>query len=68
MQFNPFNMRFRISIFCAIISLFITQYSFAQTQVYPVQVTGSMRPPNSLDLKVYANDRSSDLTLSLIHI
>ena len=66
MQFNPFNMRFRISIFCAILSLFITQYSFAQTQVYPVQVTGSMRPPNSLDLKVYANDRSSDLTFSVL--
>jgi len=38
----------------------------AQTQVYPVQVTGSLIPPHSLDLKVYGTDRSTDLSFNAL--
>lgn len=40
---------------------FLTGLS-AQMEVWPVQLTGSMLPPYSLDLKVYGEDRAGDLT------
>lgn len=37
----------------------------AQTSVWPVQVTGSMMPPHSLDLKVYGIDRINDMNFQV---
>lgn len=38
----------------------------AQTDVWPVQVSGSMLPPHSLNLKVYGTDRTEDLSFNVM--
>jgi len=40
---------------------FISSVSVLAQQVYPVQVSGAMVPPRSLDLGVYGTDRAQDL-------
>lgn len=40
--------------------------SLAAQQVWPVQVTGSMIPPRSLDLSVYGNERAQDLFFNVL--
>jgi hypothetical protein len=39
---------------------------FSQTDVWPVQVTGSMIPPYSLDLKAYGADRAGDMNFQVM--
>jgi hypothetical protein len=39
---------------------------FSQTDVWPVQVTGSMIPPYSLDLKAYSADRAGDMNFQVL--
>lgn len=52
-------------IFLFFIFLIPTAGIYSQ-QVWPVQVTGSIIPPHSLDLKVYGNDRSTDLNFQVL--
>ncbi len=52
-------------IFLFFIFLIQTAGIYSQ-QVWPVQVTGSIIPPHSLDLKVYGNDRSTDLNFQVL--
>lgn len=52
-------------IFLIFIFLIQTAGIYSQ-QVWPVQVTGSIIPPHSLDLKVYGNDRSTDLNFQVL--
>ncbi len=52
-------------IFLFFIFLIPTASIYSQ-QVWPVQVTGSIIPPHSLDLKVYGNDRSTDLNFQVL--
>ncbi|MBK6351977.1 MAG: hypothetical protein IPF46_00905 [Saprospiraceae bacterium] len=50
-----------------VIFLFLVSFSsIAQTDVWPVQVTGSMLPPHSLDLKVYGIDRINDINFQVL--
>lgn len=52
-------------IFLFFIFLIPTAGIYSQ-QVWPVQVTGSIIPPHSIDLKVYGNDRSTDLNFQVL--
>lgn len=38
--------------------------AFSQNEIWPVQVSGTMLPPHSLNLKVYGVDRTSDLVFN----
>jgi hypothetical protein len=64
--FNSFDMRFKISTLIVLIALLSNANISAQNQVYPVQVTGSLIPPHSLDLKVYGTDRNMDLSFNAL--
>lgn len=58
------NIRqYLFSIIFSTVSIFMLQ---AQTEVWPVQVSGSMLPPYSLDLKVYSLERAEDLSFTAI--
>ena len=59
-------MSFKISTLIVLITLLSNTNISAQNQVYPVQVTGSLIPPHSLDLKVYGTDRNMDLSFNAL--
>ncbi|MDQ3142342.1 MAG: hypothetical protein M3Q56_08875, partial [Bacteroidota bacterium] len=52
-------------LFILLISICVTFFAHGQ-EVWPVQVTGSMSPPHSLDLKVYTIDRVNDLKFNVL--
>lgn len=52
------------------VTLYLTFFLFicsltAQNTIWPVQVTGALVPPHSLDLKVYGTDRVNDLNFQV---
>ncbi len=52
------------------VTLYLTFFLFicsltAQNTIWPVQVTGALVPPHSLDLKVYGTDRMNDLNFQV---
>lgn len=49
-----------------ILSILAYNNGNAQTDVWPVQVSGSMLPPHSLNLKVYGTDRTEDLSFNVM--
>lgn len=59
-------MNFRQYLVLIIFSTCCTLTLRAQTDVWPVQVSGSMLPPHSLNLKVYSLDRAGDLSFSAL--
>ena len=56
------NQKFILSCIFSILILTGIQ----SQQIWPVQVTGSMTPPHSLDLKVYTTDRIEDLMFNVL--
>lgn len=63
-----FNIISVMNKFLSIFSILSTviQFSYAQTEVWPVQITGFMLPPHSLDLKVYGIDRPDDINFQVL--
>lgn len=59
-------MNIRPYLFSILFSALCTLTLQAQTDVWPVQVSGSMLPPYSLNLKVYSLERAEDLSFNVM--
>lgn len=59
-------MKHSLKIIISICILFTQQMVYTQTDVWPVQISGTMNRPLSLDLKVYSLERAEDLSYTVV--